>query len=240
MMPLKQTNLQYTTGLMAIPAAAALTKLTSLLINSNDFDVTKIKGESPLAANITLQFILTNKTQQIMSINIPFNDIVGSAQLPNYIKNLRLEAGTQLDIYYTNSGAATTGAITLEGLKNKIYTPLAGKDRFYVYSTGLVTVPVGSSKVAIQVQDLDFMVHKITGYANAPLDLLVQLVLQDKSENLSNIFVPFNDLVGTAQYPAWIKNMMFSKNVNVDVNFQNNNAAPQTVSVTFQGDKLGY
>jgi hypothetical protein len=92
--------------------------------------------------------------------------------------------------------------------------------------------------VPIQGLNEDFRVKKITGSCSvSALTVLVQITITQNSRTLSNQVVPFNDLVGTAQLPSFIENLIFPARTNVNITIVNNGAA-QNVSITFIGEKL--
>jgi len=57
-------------------------------------------------------------------------------------------------------------------------------------------------------------------------------------ENILNIAVPFNDLVGTASLPSIVSDLIFEPNTNIDITLTNNNVASADISITFIGHKL--
>lgn len=110
----------------------------------------------------------------------------------------------------------------------------------YTQSIGRVVLAAGVTTVyPIQGLDEDFRVKKITGACSvAAADVLVSIKISKNSRTLSNVAIPFADLVGTAQLPSFIENLIFPSRTQVDVTLTNNNGASQTISVTFIGEKL--
>jgi hypothetical protein len=110
----------------------------------------------------------------------------------------------------------------------------------FVQTIGRQNLGIGATTVfPIQGLDEEFRVKKITGACNiAAVDVLVQIRISKNSRTLSNFAVPFPDLVGTAQLPSFIENLIFPARTQVDITLTNNNAAAQIVSLTFIGEKL--
>lgn len=119
----------FTTGAVAIPASGATGNpvISTIRIQGNDFEVLKFTGSALLSsgaaggAYVLVKITLTNRNEDLVSVAVPFNDIIGTAQLPSIVSNLQFEANTNIDITLSNSNAlVNTVSVTFIG--HKIFT----------------------------------------------------------------------------------------------------------------------
>lgn len=114
------------------------------------------------------------------------------------------------------------------------------RKEFFSYSTGNVSHANGATVVStIRVGDQDFEVKKFTGAcATTAVGVTVKITITTKNKDITSVAVPYADLVGTAQLPSKVENLVFERNANVDVSIYNGSGGLQNISLTFIGNKL--
>jgi hypothetical protein len=118
----------------------------------------------------------------------------------------------------------------------------------FTYASGRIAIAGATTTngaVTFRVGNESFRVKKITGFANNTAtgatianDVSLRINITTKNRQLSNVIVPFSDIVGTAQLPSYIENLVFDNNTDITIDVQNANLNAGTFSVSFIGDKL--
>jgi len=107
----------YTTK--AVTVGATTTTTATIAIGNHRFFVDKVTGCTTTPANITLLITVSNMNQDLSNGVLPWADIIGTAQRPSIIPSgtLVFDAGQDIEISITNSGAAQTTYINFIGYK---------------------------------------------------------------------------------------------------------------------------
>ena len=90
--------------------ASGTTTPISIRIGEEDFEVRKITGTATYPADIVVSITITNSSKVLMNITIPWNDFIGTAQLPSIAENLSFKCNNDLLINITNNNANPTDA----------------------------------------------------------------------------------------------------------------------------------
>ena len=111
----------------------------------------------------------------------------------------------------------------------------------FVLSTGRQVIAGGGTQATQTISTglEKFRIKKLTGFCSVQAnDMRVRLTITKENRQMSNVLVPFADLIGTAQLPSFIENLEIEGNSQITIDLQNDNVLPQTYSITFIGEKL--